>query len=574
VTGRPGLPALFLIVMSLGAGSMAPLAAEPDHRLGVVDFRNLEDAGALGSHWARMPAEWVFIEPEDDLFNWSSGLAGWIDEGAPLGIRPSIVVTIGQMWASGYPDGEGGAPSYPPSDLTVEEDPDVAYSATYYDFIANLVTEYGDRIDRITIENEVNTYGFWVGSMDEYRRLLATARKAIDDHAPHVLLFDSGIGSGAWGAAMAEWMIHSGEFSEEEILDFANDYYEYDVYAPFQFASYVELLYWLWQPFVQENNKHVAFVLAAAPEYLDGLNFKFTESSWLLPGLVAWMDDRMAEHGHALPLKVNNEASNWEREDDVDEGQNLFRMVVEGLAVGVEQSLWFPYSNETVSTPRRGLLDESGTLTPQADAFAHLADVLGDDHAFAGRETIGNVHRFRFMRAGDPAPTLDVMWWDDGEHGSGVQSVTVDVPPFTEEVHRTNYDGASGITIPVEGDSVTTAVSHIPRVYAYQLSILDVDTGAPPTARRMGPASPSPFRARTSFRVELGVGAGSARVRIHDPAGRLVRELPIEATHGAAQTITWDGTTGSGKPVPSGVYATSLVIDGVVVESDRVVVIR
>jgi hypothetical protein len=560
-------------MLTIGDAPPAP-AGDPDHRLGIVDFQNLPGGADLGSRWSRMPAEWVFIEPEDGVFNWSSGLASWITTAETLGIRPSVVVKIGQMWASGFPDGDGSAPSYPPVDLTLDPDPVFAYSESYYDFIASFVQVYGDRIDRITIENEVNVYGFWVGTMDEYRRVLATARKAIDDHAPHVLLFDSGLGSGSWGAAIAEWMIRSGDYSSEEVLAFANDYYEYDVYAPFEWTSYAELLYWLWQPFVQESNKHVNYVLATAPAYVDGLNFKFTESSWLLPTVVGWMDDRMAEHGHTLPLKVNNEASNWEREDDDDEGRNLFRMVVRGLSLGVEQSLWFPYSNQIVSTPRRGLLDEAGDPTAQSDAFETLSAKLGGDRAFASTETLGNVHRFRFSRAGDLAPSLDIMWWDNGEHGLGVQTVTVDLPPLTEEVRRTNFDGTGVINIPVSGDSLTTAVSYIPRIYEYVTSTVDVPVDAAGPGPRLGATVPNPFHLRTTIPVFLPEAAGDALVRIFDPSGRQVRELTVAGHAAGPYQVIWDGRSGAGRSLPSGVYATALVIDGQVVETRSTILLR
>ena len=79
-------------------------------------------------------------------------------------------------------------------------------------------------------------------------------------------MFDSGLGSGSWGAAAAEWMYQSGLYSDAEVLQYTNDYYEYDVYAPFQWGSFQELVYWLNQPFVQENNKHVRYMLATVPE--------------------------------------------------------------------------------------------------------------------------------------------------------------------------------------------------------------------------------------------------------------------------------------------------------------------
>ncbi len=540
-------------------GAIAPASAfDPEyatHPLGIVDLREFDGVAELGGHWMRVPLDWRYIEPVDDEFNWNSALTTWLDEMDARSINASCVVAIGQMWASGYPDGKGEWPSSPPVDLQTTFDPVFGYSETYYDFIFNVCTFYRDRIDRLTIENEVNTQEFWVGTMDEYRRVLATAAKAVEDAAPEILVFDSGLGSGSWGAAAAEWMHRSGDYTEDEVLAFVNEYYEYDVFAPFQFNDYQELIFWLQQPFVQHNNKHVRYILATVPPYIDGMNFKFTESHWLLPPLVDWMDAQLADFGYSVPLKINNEGSNWPRATEFDEGRNLFKLVVMSLSKGVEQTLWFPYSNETTSTPRRGLYDETGARTKQADAFENLCLRLGTEYRFTAHDSLdANVLRYRFARESDTEPTMDVMWWDDGGHGPGTQTVTYALPEGTESITRFDYDGA-WTTIDVTGDSLTTQVSHIGRIYVYEQAGASTPDVPGITRASVGQNQPNPFNPRTTIEIRVQSPVRSASLIIADARGREVRSIPLADPLGAgAHTVAWDGRDGAGHALPSGTY--------------------
>jgi len=520
--------------------------------MGVVDHDEFTGIRNLHGHWVRLPVQWNYVEPEDDVFNWESGISAWLDSTDVNEINASVVLQIGQMWASGFPTGTGEWPSYPPTDLTTSAHPTYAYSRTYYDFVFQFLSHYRGRIDRITVENEANTTNFWRGTMDQYRRLLATAKKAADDAAPEVLVFDSGLGSGSWGAAAAEWMYQSGLYSDAEVLQYANDYYEYDVYAPFQWGSFQELMYWLNQPFVQENNKHVRYMLATVPEHADGLNFKFTERWWLLPGLIDFMDAAMAEYGHSLPLKVNNEASNWPLGTADAEAQNLLKMYVVGLSRGVAQALWFPYRQD--DTPRRALYNEAGVRTKQADAFQSLAQRLGASPTYVGFEHIdGRVHRYRFRRAGETVPRVDAMWWDNGGHGSGARTITIILPENTDHVNVYEWDGR--VTEVAETDTLVTTVSHLGRLYEYVPSIIGIEESAPPVAsERLSQNVPNPFVRSTAISVRLEPSMVQPRIEIFDAGGRLVRTVQLGAGGARERTVAWDGRSDRGDLLPAGTY--------------------
>ena len=464
------------------------------------------------------------------------------------------------MWASGDPEGDGEWPSSPPIDLQDTFDPVFGYSQLYYDFIFNVCTFYRGRIDRLTIENEVNTQEFWTGSLEDYRKILATAAKAVEDAAPEILLFESGLGSGSWGVAMAEHMHQSGDFSEAEILQFVNEYYEYNTLAPLSFADYPQLIYWLQQPFVQQNNKHVRFILSEAPQYIDGINFKFTESHWLLPRLVNWMDEMMADNGQAVPLKVNNEAANWERSDALDEARNMFKMITSSLGNGVEQTLWFPYSNQTTVTFRRGLFDENGDRTAQADVFENLARRIGPDYAFVVHDTLGNVQRYRFQRPDvDAEPTMDIMWWDNGGHGSGVQTVEVDLPDGTETVIRYNTTGES-MELAFADGVLSTAVNNWGRIYVYQTPMASAPGVTDSPVASLAQNQPNPFNPRTRISVTVDQPVRDARIEILDARGRVLRTLELGSVLSVGEyERQWDGRGDLGFALPSGTYYYRLV---------------
>lgn len=548
----------------LGATLIAsgPASAQLDTTLvrapmGVVDFQNIPDVAAASAHWIRIPAEWRFIEPADDAFQWNSGITTWIDQAASEGINVSPIIAIGKLWANGFEGQEATWPSYPPSDIQDTFDPVYGYSESYYNFVSSFLGEYKDRIDRVTIENEANTQEFWRGTVDDYRKILATAYKARNDSAPDVLIFDSGLGSGSWGVALAQHLIETGSRAPSDILQIANDWYADDFYAPFHWNDYQSLVYWIYQPFVQDNIKRVDFMLATVPQYADGLNFKFTGRSWLLPELVSYMDERMAEFGQALPLKINNEASNWELQSPADEGQNLFKMVIVQLSLNVDQTLWFPWSNEITSTPRRGLLDDLGNPTPQYGAFQNISDRMGTEASYVSMDTIGtNLHRYRFQYDADAEPRLDAIWWDNGGHGAGSEVIDLVLPAGTELVTRFLYDGTMQ-GFPVTTDTLNIEITHEGAFFVYSDQPVDVDPVPPVVNHEFLRNAPNPFHSSATihFRIPGDLGSPvSYSLKIYDIAGRVVRTL-TEGTESAGwHETTWDGRDDAGREVAAGSY--------------------
>ena len=73
------------------------------------------------------------------------------------------------------------------------------------------------------------------------------------------------------------------------------------------------------------------------------------------------------------------------------------------------------------------------------------------------------------------------------------------------------------------------------------------------TGLRLESAGASPFRTGTAFTFSLP-RAGDARVTVHDAAGRLVTTLASGYHDAGTHRAAWDGRSGAGAAVASGVY--------------------
>ena len=84
---------------------------------------------------------------------------------------------------------------------------------------------------------------------------------------------------------------------------------------------------------------------------------------------------------------------------------------------------------------------------------------------------------------------------------------------------------------------------------------------------------PNPAMAHASIGYTLPEGWRSARLSVHDVAGRLVRRLDPATGAQGFMAVDWDGTASSGERVASGVYFVRLEVDGAVA-TQRMVLLR
>lgn len=89
------------------------------------------------------------------------------------------------------------------------------------------------------------------------------------------------------------------------------------------------------------------------------------------------------------------------------------------------------------------------------------------------------------------------------------------------------------------------------------------DTGVPGADHGMRVVStPNPLRGSSTISFTVPEGNVDVRLSIYDLRGREVTTLVSERMPPGAATTIWDGTDGSGKTVPSGVYFVRLVCGG------------
>jgi len=83
--------------------------------------------------------------------------------------------------------------------------------------------------------------------------------------------------------------------------------------------------------------------------------------------------------------------------------------------------------------------------------------------------------------------------------------------------------------------------------------IIPPETVEPVSELMMSPPWPNPFRDDTTIRFSVP-SDGSARVRVYNVAGQLVRELPRVRASAGDNLVSWDGRNSEDQRVASGVY--------------------
>ncbi len=75
-----------------------------------------------------------------------------------------------------------------------------------------------------------------------------------------------------------------------------------------------------------------------------------------------------------------------------------------------------------------------------------------------------------------------------------------------------------------------------------------------PSGVALYPASPSPFTDKTTLALDVPIDAGSIRLSVYSPGGRLVRTLLDGPTAPGRCLVTWNGCDEAERPVAAGVY--------------------
>ena len=89
--------------------------------------------------------------------------------------------------------------------------------------------------------------------------------------------------------------------------------------------------------------------------------------------------------------------------------------------------------------------------------------------------------------------------------------------------------------------------------------------GSNAVAATLGQNSPNPFAATTAISLSIPTDAKSAQLCIYDMTGRQVRQLPIDARGATSVSVAAAG-------MPAGMYLYSLIVDGSLIDTKRMVV--
>ena len=209
-----------------------------------------------------------------------------------------------------------------------------------------------------------------------------------------------------------------------------------------------------------------------------------------------------------------------------------------------------------------------------------------------GSRCLGNIHfrlgktwrqyEYSFTSTGDGAAGLNIfmgqastVWFDDISLRAG--DTAVFRRDFERGVVLLNYTNSTQ-TIAL-GEPFRRL--NVPGNPTYDGTLVSAETLAPSDARillrlpysqrvartpRVGavlavtalhPAFPNPFNPATRLAFDLAL-PGPVSLRLHDVAGRLVRDLLEETRPAGSHVVTWDGTDAGGRRVASGTYLCTL----------------
>lgn len=205
------------------------------------------------------------------------------------------------------------------------------------------------------------------------------------------------------------------------------------------------------------------------------------------------------------------------------------------------------------------VIDEGGT--PRLCVSVTAEDAAGID-AFGARLNYP-AGQLSFQRAEAAFVTANWFAVDGVNAGAGTAWVG-GFDPFTQtpggpaELVRVYFDflGAPG---PVTGLSLSDMVDDLAGATVTG-TVTSVNGPALATSRLLQ-NHPNPFNPVTRIPYEVASAGGSSvpvRIAVYDVRGALVRVLLDEERAPGTYTVTWDGRTGNGAPVASGVYLYSM----------------
>ncbi len=325
-----------------------PVGEKPKNNFGVYYFET-EKLGALDFNigFVRLVIPYGEIVDKNGVINWQAQPIKRIDQVLEKGIGVIPVIRAIQV------NEEKGC-SLPPNDLANSFNNDYGYSQSYYNFIKKIAEHYQGKFQIVVIENEVTADNFWCGTMDEYLRILATAKKAFKDTDPEVKIADSGIPSTLWGFLMTKEKLDKG--MEKEAFDFYNSYFKNSFIS--KAKTLAELKGDLEKSPLRENIEKAEYLMEKLPDHVDIINFHYYEPAELYPELIAFIKKKTKNK----PLMTNELGTRVvldmpEAEREKRASQDMIEKLRLSKELKLEAVIWFSFNNDQHNIV--GLLDEN-----------------------------------------------------------------------------------------------------------------------------------------------------------------------------------------------------------------------
>jgi hypothetical protein len=331
-----------------------------------------------------------------------------------LGLRLALRIRIGSCWATGGQVGEArGA-----NDKTASAFP--TDLEAYTRFVEATVARARTKgVHDFAVENEVNAETFWQGTTQEYVRLVEVAAKAIRQTDPEARVFDSGISSTAYGAAIAADILRAG--APDDALAAYKRYYgrRFPVrsadFPDVDSAAALERALAAGQPARNDAFLSATFDLVARG-VVDAYQVHFYERWDNVEPLLRYL------RAH-VPARVPIEA--WEvgmfrldgPVDTTSQATEIAKLVASLLAGGVQRIVYLPTAynpaGRRATEMRWALLEPSGRSRPGAELFARLAAVSA---AASATPVAGGRHGVVLARSDESSA---VVWADSADRLAG-----------------------------------------------------------------------------------------------------------------------------------------------------------
>lgn len=364
-------------------------------------YREL-DRKFLSGAPVRVAITWDQFEPRSGVWKWDNKQAIQIDDLVENGHSVIPCIRSKSDWAVRLKADCGSAPK--DMDVTSPLKEGVSYSETYYRFIHEIAKHFPE-LAIVCIENEINdpipSGGDWGGTVDEYFRLVLTAKKAFHDINPRVRIADGGM------QPQALYALTLNEYVEKGRLDEALTLYER---MEGKETTEKKLRKEIKQAFGDPRVRRAAdFINAGLYQWVDVANFHWQHRIEALPEVVEYLRRKLPLvdvltvkslmcNAYGATAKIASTPELAARE--------ILTKTTRLLSLGVCPVLLMNEKGDRIAT---SLVDSKGNLNQEnVAAFNQVCDYLGKvDPLTVIDESQNNICAYRFGNVG-------VNWRADG----------------------------------------------------------------------------------------------------------------------------------------------------------------